>query len=448
MGRLATVNLFEGSPHIFLATPTYDGKVGQAYTIALAQSIILLASKGVGVTYANLGGDCHVDDARNSLVRDFMESKCDSMIFLDADVGWRAEDLLELALSKPDFVAGVYPKKTQFGPEEYPVWVEPGTTLQANAEGLVEVHGVPTGFLKMSRNCLEIMHKDHGERKHFGQAKEDPKRMPITILFERTYENGFRWSGDYGFCRKWMKSGGKIYVNPEWTFVHEGEKQWTGQLGKHWRDTFGVTKAIEINDMTKAITQLRDGTAGLETMGEIYRIWDNPYAATPDMLFTLMLLARSAKGPILECGSGISSLVMALSTDQTVHAFEHSPVWAQYLENKCRYYGINNLEIHCEPLQDYGAYEWYSYPTGLPDFALVVCDGPPSTPNDRPLKGGRSGLLELKDKIKDAQFVFDDAGNGHGSAVHELIEQLGLDVKIFGQVREYAVSIPAVSGAA
>ena len=35
-------------------------------------------------------------------IQDFMESKCDSMIFLDADVGWRAEDLLELALVGAD----------------------------------------------------------------------------------------------------------------------------------------------------------------------------------------------------------------------------------------------------------------------------------------------------------------------------------------------------------
>jgi hypothetical protein len=442
MGRQAMVKLSEGTPSVFLATPTYDGKVGQAYVMSLVSSVLALKERGIGVTYSNLAGNCHVDDARNEMTREFMASGCDSLVFLDADVGWRAEDLVSLVLHDRDIVAGVYPKKTQEGMDaEFPVFVAPGTVLLSEDDGCVEVSGAPTGFMKITRHAMEIMHEKHGSMKHYGQ-NDKPGALPLTILFERGFDSGFRRSGDYNFCHKWRQTGGKVYVDPRWTFIHEGDKQWVGCLGDHWKAKYGVTKAENDKAFDDAIKAVRDHTAGLAEMEDLLRTWGNPYAATPDLLYTIMLLTREADGPILETGSGLSTLVMALSTHQDIHTFEHSPVWAQFIENHLAKNGLTNVTLHCEPLKDYGDHEWYEIPEDLPHFSMVVCDGPPSRgPHGEMLKGGREGLMMLRDQVQGARFVFDDASNHHGNAVHDLAEKLGIEIKVFGEVREYAVSI-------
>jgi acetone carboxylase gamma subunit len=41
-----------------------------------------------------LSGNCHVDDARNSVVREFLASDCTELVFIDADVSWEPETLV------------------------------------------------------------------------------------------------------------------------------------------------------------------------------------------------------------------------------------------------------------------------------------------------------------------------------------------------------------------
>ena len=143
MTKISTVELFPGTPHVFLATPSYDGKVGQAYTVSILHSLAALKEAGFGVTYCLMGGNCHVDDARNGLVREFMMTECTDLVFLDADVGWSGESLVQLLRYDRDMVAGVYPKRVPDG-EEYPVKIPPDHALYSEYDGLVEVEAVPT----------------------------------------------------------------------------------------------------------------------------------------------------------------------------------------------------------------------------------------------------------------------------------------------------------------
>jgi hypothetical protein len=206
MAQIINVTVCQGEQNVFLATPSLDGKVCQAYAASLAASIAALKDAGIGVTYCLQGGNCHVDDSRNGLIREFMMSDCTDLIFLDADIGWKAEDLLMLCRHDVAVVGGVYPKKTD--DIEYPVHVIPGTVLQADEAGLVEVYALPTGFLRIRRDVIDTLYQTHGQRRYRGQGQAEGE-PPYVILFERTYENGHRWSGDYAFCRKWAETGGK-----------------------------------------------------------------------------------------------------------------------------------------------------------------------------------------------------------------------------------------------
>lgn len=435
MTKIINVRVCEGipgNPDVFLATPSYDGKVGQAYTAALACSIVDLQKAGIGVTYCLMGNNCHVDDSRNGLVREFMMGSCTDLIFLDADIGWRPYDLVALALHSEPVVGGVYPKKTD--EEAYPVHVEPGTALYANDAGLVEVHALPTGFLKISRVALDLLHENQGHRKFAGQGASAGD-MPYTILFERTYENGHRWSGDYAFCRKWALEGGKLFVDPRFHFIHEGAKEWSGSLGDFWLKTHGVEDKIRDDRFNAALEAIKDGSHTVENLADLVDGWGNKWSAQIELLEACISMGKAATGPVLEFGSGLTTLVLGLVAKHGVIALEHSKFWGSYTEEHLKKYGIE-AEVRYAPLKDHGDFEWYDGGE-LPKPALVVCDGPP-----RKTKGGRSGLLSMMDLIEGAAVVFDDPSTDALDAF-KAAHPRAVTISVLGTDKPIAISMEA-----
>lgn len=352
---------------VFLAVAAYEG-VSAPFVMSLFSSRAAIA-RDMGLEI--FAGNCHVDDSRNRLVRDFLESDCDQMIFLDADVSWLDSDLCKLIDYQEDIVAGIYPMKND--EVEYPVKPLPGPRY-ANAQGLVEVEGVPTGFLKIRRRLLESLAPTVPS--HIGRG--EPDRMRIPVLFERTLNGDSRRGGDYEFCRKARAAGFKVYVDPLMQLSHTGVKLWSGCVGHWWR------RDVAIPD---GIGAIRAGKDKPETYLEMYNVWGNNWALRPEALYTGVQLARAAQGPVLDCGSGLSSLCVAAATTQPVVALESSPVWADKVTKLARDNHLDNLQVVQSDIVDYDRFQWYQHvPTS--SFSLILCDGPP-------LHTGRMGLFHL-----------------------------------------------------
>lgn len=425
-----------GGPRLFIATPTYTGKLDTSYVHSLMYSLRRFADLGISVDHYVMGFNCHVDDGRNGILRDFMLTDCTDLIFIDADVSWEPEALVRLAQHDRDVVAGVYPKRSP-DDESYPVHVLPGTSLNAEPDGLVEVVGAPTGFMKIKRHVIEKFFEANKHRQFIGMGG-DPEK-PHTIVFERTYTEGHRWSGDYNFCREWRKMGGKIFVDPEMALSHTGEMEFSGTLGDYWRKKHGVESAQLDAKFEQAIVALRRGDPSPSDFLALWQKWNNPYSAGVDLLATCYDIAKEMRGPILETGSGLSTLVMALANPNvTIHVLEHDAVWASALKQTCAKYGVINVEMHYAPLTDYfGEGRWYNVNT-LPcvPFSLVLCDGPPRAISKRSLLFDKLGH-----QIVHSIVLMDDADD---EAALEPIEKWsasrGGGVRVYGAGRKFALS--------
>lgn len=384
-----------GPLHLFIATSAYQFHPN--YTHALSAGVIALTKSGIPVDLCHVADHCHVDDARNAMVRQFLMSRASHLVFIDNDVGFDAESLLRLANfpAEYDMVAGVYPLKE--AGEGYPVRVPDGAELWANESGLVEVTGVPTGFLRISRHCIEQMTKAYGYRKFYGrgQSHED---IPHTILFERTYENGVRYSGDYAFCEKWRAIGGKMFVDPEMHFSHSGTYEWTGTLGDYWRRIHGVTE----QRFEAAIQRMKNGEFNGEIVQDLIAGWNNPFAANPNTLVACWHAAKKANR-ILETGSGLTTLVMALANPRAdIVSLESDSIFASGNKDLLSRYGIHSTLIY-RPLTEWNGGKWYDFEPGS-SYDLAVLDGP-----NRQL-GNRNLAFEIiGDAIKDAVVIMDDA---------------------------------------
>jgi Methyltransferase domain len=164
---------------------------------------------------------------------------------------------------------------------------------------------------------------------------------------------------------------------------------------------------------------LRRGVASLKrhrrasqrTLDRLVFGWGNAWSAETGFLLTMASAAIDEPGPILECGSGLTTLVLAAlrhDRSESVFSLEHDPDWFRFLASRLRRYGLEaNAKVHLAPLRDFGGFEWYDVSgLELPSVSLVVCDGPPNS-----TRGGRFGLVPVLGNrlAPDCTILLDDA---------------------------------------
>lgn len=399
-GRLNTSSLTK----VFIAVPSY-GDLAAGFVLSLFRTQEELIKQGINYELEIFSGNCHVDDSRNRLVRDFLETDCTDFFFLDADLKWSAKDFVNLLLTSKDVVAGTYPLK-QDGDQTFPVIHKQGE-IWADSEGLIEVENVPTGFLRIKRHVLEKM---SDKAPGFPSKSDDEDRMLIPLIFERTLVNNVRWGGDYAFNQKWKSMGGKIYLNADMSFQHFGENSWEGNYGKHLKTS---------NDLIipEILEKIKNKTETHEDIEDLFKVWGNEWAADFELLFTLIEVCRTLEGRVLEFGSGLSSLLMASANpDLKVYTCESDYVHYHNLKYKAKKYGVTNLEVILSPLED-GFY------TNLPDgeFELLFCDGPPRII-------GRQGFVEKGFYKAKGVIIMDDIDE-------EITSQLPIKFNLSGSKR-------------
>jgi len=140
--------------------------------------------------------------------------------------------------------------------------------------------------------------------------------------------------------------------------------------------------------------------------------WDNEeWSADELYLAEVVRSAELSTGSILECGSGLTTLLMGVVAARRglkLHSLEHNEEWHARVSQVLRDFGATTTTEHFAPLRDYGDFDWYGAPLeSMPsDFTLVVCDGPPAS-----TRGGRSGMLPtMRSKLgPSCSVLLDDA---------------------------------------
>ncbi len=211
---------------ISVSIPIYDGKVPMHLALCLLTETFLATSMGHSLVVRFLPGCTNLAMGRNQLVKQFLESDEERLVFVDADVTFEPGDIIKLASYPVDFVGGVYRIKRE--QESYPVaYVNRELTLGA---GLVEVGMVPTGFLSLSRKVFETFRNTHPGRDYMLSEHK------TYAYFQIPFKDGFLYTEDAYFCKEWRELGGKIYMDPELTLTHwDGNIPFKGHIGNWLR---------------------------------------------------------------------------------------------------------------------------------------------------------------------------------------------------------------------
>ena len=215
---------------IFVAIPAYDGRVCAETAKSLLREQYQGAVEGVLLEVAFHSGCSLITQARNQLCRDFYESACERLVFVDSDVAWEPGDLLRLARHKPDVVGGAYRYKQD--EEDYPVgWLDRPELWADPETGLLEVESLPGGFLSISRAALDKL------ADAYPQQAYTYKGHGYHGYFHAPIRGGGLWGEDAAFCADWRATGGKVWLDPELSLTHVGGTQrYKGHIGNWLRN--------------------------------------------------------------------------------------------------------------------------------------------------------------------------------------------------------------------
>jgi hypothetical protein len=233
---------------ILFAIPTYSGKIAMNAQTAISRASIEAQAKGWLTDMTVRSQDSIISRARNVLASIFYQSNATDLLFWDADVACSPGDFTRLMSHDVDLVGGVYPTRGEVNGEPEFVVKPLAGQLIIEPNGLAQVEGVATGFLRITKQCMKKMVDAHDNRWFQDQTAPGVK---IYSLFEFEFDVIGRqmFSEDYIFCRRWREQGGIAWADCELMMHHMGEKMFSGRLGDYLRQNYKA-KTLAANPAT------------------------------------------------------------------------------------------------------------------------------------------------------------------------------------------------------
>ncbi len=198
-----------------------SGNVNLHFAMSLVASMKAM-SRVDAIFLSNIGSSL-LHMARNTLVAQALAQKADKIIFIDDDVSWTNNGFERLVLAPEHIVAGVYQKKPHnpYSPAEMAVSVLP-EGMTPNHNGLCEVDGAATGFLRIDAEVFEKM-KAICPKIHDDSMKPDEiEHLYEFFSFGKLIKDGkvYVHGEDYSFCHKAREAGFRTYIDPNIRLGH------------------------------------------------------------------------------------------------------------------------------------------------------------------------------------------------------------------------------------
>jgi hypothetical protein len=250
-------------PTIFIATPMFGGSCNYMYMISLINLLTKLSQNGIPAMFEIAANESLITKARNILVEGFLKSQATHLLFLDADLGFQADDVMRMILADKDIIGGQYAKKkinwdvvksvVQNRPDIPSAAINAvvaestfkpiGDSLTFNINEPVEVESIATGLMLVKREVFEKMAAEMPEIEVVSGGSEtmDPKTMTRVADAHRLAHAFFDvsidpvtrayTSEDFTFCKRWRSLGGQVYLAPWTKTVHVGTYEYVCDLG-------------------------------------------------------------------------------------------------------------------------------------------------------------------------------------------------------------------------
>lgn len=204
-----------------IGTPCYDGRLDVWYVNSLVNTVKLAKDRGIDLIPIWVSFDSLIQRARNDTIFAAIEGDFDDIIWIDSDIEWDPEWIFTLLNYTEDVVGGTYRKKNDR--EEY-VIKQQTLTPPNPTTGLIEVNGLGTGFVKMSRAAFLYLWNTSTP---YVDPKDGKERR---LIFDIAVKNNLLMSEDIFAFEKLTSGGFKIWLDPKMCCSHIGPYKFVGNF--------------------------------------------------------------------------------------------------------------------------------------------------------------------------------------------------------------------------
>jgi hypothetical protein len=230
---------------LFISTPCYDAMMTMQYTMSILKLNTLLNHYGIEYVIDFVGNESLIPRARNNSLAKFIKSKFTHMLFIDSDIEFPAEAVIDLLEIDKDVACCAYSKKsfnwnrfmysmqTEIQSKEslesrgldynYNAFVDAKNKLIKSDNGdFIKVKHASTGFMMVKREIVNELCQKHTELtiRTDGLDKEDNTICGLfcCMIKDKTY-----LSEDYSFCERVNDIGGEVWLNISHNLNHVGK---------------------------------------------------------------------------------------------------------------------------------------------------------------------------------------------------------------------------------
>lgn len=222
---------------ILVCTPAINGDMNFQYVLSLIRLDRLCQENNIKIDYQFVAHESLIQRARNYLCDVFLnQSQHSHMLFLDADIEFRPEDILKMVQADLPLIGGVYPKKKLHWERIEGEYNGMGSLLDyvvtpLSENSVVEDLNVPqkvkfigTGMMLIRRDVLTTIRERFPEDVYLANGK------PYYLYFHSIIHDSQYLSEDYYFCELWRRCGGEVHA-AYWTqATHWGLMGYQGKL--------------------------------------------------------------------------------------------------------------------------------------------------------------------------------------------------------------------------
>jgi hypothetical protein len=216
--------------HLHIGIPCYGGMVSEPTMTSFLRFTLLAQQAKLNWSLDTMVNESLVTRARNNLMAKMMTNKqATHFMFIDADIRFQPESILQMIAYEKDVIGGLYPKKAL--PVNYVINLKPETKIQGD---IFTVDTMGTGFLLFKRPVYEKLIAAHPETKYVDDVGLGKQYEPMmySIFDCKIDERGHYLSEDWLFCRRWQELGGEIWAHSKVLLNHVGHYEYAGDLDK------------------------------------------------------------------------------------------------------------------------------------------------------------------------------------------------------------------------
>lgn len=214
-------------PSILFAIPCFGGQIQDSVTYAMYQVAKNFEKYGIRHNLMLVANESLIPFGRSNIANMFInDTDYDYLMCIDADMGFKWEDIIQLLEHHKEFVTGAYSMKII--PPRYNFTIHHTCETEGN---LIRLEAIGTGFQLVHRSVFGDIAKKFPELKYIPNEKHRPVSDAMksnSYHFYDTMIDTYLISEDISFCKRYNATGGKIWLDPTINLTHCGNHVFHG----------------------------------------------------------------------------------------------------------------------------------------------------------------------------------------------------------------------------